>query len=1038
MTRLRLAIVAAAVATLAFAGVASAYWTSTATTGSHGAAAAGSLPTVTGVAGGSPTGSSVPVSWDAVGVPSGVTVHYLVQRYAGATATVACSSSTGALTATNCTDTSVPPGTFRYTVTAEFASWVGPESAQSAPVITDLQAPTAAFTFPTSAGIYNDSGWNGGCTSAICGTAHDDAAVASVEVAIQRGSGSYWNGVAFASAGRQWLPAIGTTGWSLAFAASAFGQDGAYTVSVRATDSSGNVTAPVVERSFTITNAPPVVSPTFPVAGTSYNTASWTAGCAAGAGVCGTASSGGPAPLADVAVSLRRVSDGLYYTGSAFTSGAVVFLDAGTTATWRLPFAAASFPTDGDYTVVARATDTAGNTATSLSRTFTVDRVGPLAPAITGKPADPTSSTTAQFTFTGEGGAAFSCRLDSGAIDTGCPAAKSYAGVAPGSHTFKVWQVDAAGNVGAQASYTWLVDTVAPTTTAALSPSPNGAGWNRANVGVTLTATDAGGAGVSQTTYSTAGAQTTGTTTVSGSSASLTITAEGTTTITFHAVDTAGNIETDKVSVVKVDKTAPSAGSISYAAGYRTSAAIALTLAEGSDATSGIVAVTVQRDVATLAANVCGAFPGTYATSLNVATGATSFTDSTVTGGRCYQYRLLVDDAASNQTTTSPLVATVVKVDTTAPSVPTVTIDTLTGATATGAGASVFYRPAGSGSFRVNASGSTDAESGFFNYLFPSLGSGWTTAATPTTTTYTYTGTPSVPSSLAVTASNNAGSTSTTPFTVTPDSAAVTGTIAAPAGSTYNNGYYKGSVTVTSADISDGSGSGIASVTFQRSPATAGTWTTIGTANATPWQTILNTTGLSDGGYDLRFTSTDRVGNAGTSTGTASINVLNTAITPTAVALTDNAGGAGVAAAGDTLALTYSQAPHLASICSAWTTDGVNASLTNITATIGRNAYGNGRDGLSMSSASCSLNVFSAGDLNLLSDYTGANSDVVFTSSTLSWNAATKMLTLTLGTRTGTPGTALAATVTYSPSTTITGLSGVGIAGTASAANQRF
>jgi hypothetical protein len=995
------------------------------------------LPKVTGVAGGVPTGSSVPVSWDAVDVPSGVTVHYLVQRYAGATATVACSSSTGTLTATNCTDTSVPPGTFRYTVTAKLASWVGPESAQSAAVITDLQAPTAAFTFPASAGLYNNARWDGGCTSAICGIANDDAAVASVEVAIQRGSGSFWNGVAFASAGRQWLPASGTTNWSLAFTASAFGQDGAYTAYVRATDPSGNVTEPVVERSFTITNAPPVLSPTFPVTGASYNTASWTAGCAAGAGVCGTASPGGPAPLADVAVSLRRVSDGLYYTGSAFTSGAVVFLDAGTTATWRLPFAAATFPTDGAYTVVARATDSAGNIATSPSRTFTIDRVGPLAPAITGAPANPTSSTTAQFTFTGEGGATFSCQLDSGPVDTGCPAAKSYTGVAPGSHTFIVWQVDAAGNVGAPASYNWLIDATAPTTTAALSPSPNGAGWNGANVGVTLTATDAGGASVSQITYSTTGAQTTGTTIASGSSASLTITAEGTTTITFHAVDTAGNIETDKIRVVKLDKTAPSAGSISYTAGYRTSPAIALTIAEGNDATSGVSSVTVQRDVATLGANVCGAFPGTYATSLSVAIGTTTFTDSTIIGGRCYQYRLLVADAAGNQTTTNPLVATIVKVDTTAPSAPTVTIDTLTGATATGAGASVFYRPGGSGSFRVNASGSTDAESGFFNYLFPSLGSGWTTTGTTTTTTYTYNGTPSVPSSPAVTASNNAGLTSTTPFTVTPDSAAPTGTVAAPTGSTYNNGYYKGSITVASANISDGAGSGIASAAFQRSPAAAGTWTTIGTANATPWQTSLDTTGLSDGGYDLRFTSTDRVGNAGTSTGTTSINVLNTAIAPTAVALADNAGGAGVAAAGDTLALTYSQAPHLASICSVWTTDGANVSLNNVTATIVRNDYGNGRDGLTMSSASCTINVFVT-SLNLLSDYTGANTDVIFANSTLSWNATTKMLTLTLGTRSGTPGTALAATVTYTPSTTITGLSGVGIAGTASATNQRF
>src|SRR6185312_2211278 len=39
---------------------------------------------------------------------------------------------------------------------------------------------------------------------------------------------------------------------------------------------------------------------------------------------------------------------------------------------------------------------------------------------------------------------------------------------------------------------------------------------------------------------------------------------------------------------------------------------------------------------------------------------------------------------------------------------------------------------------------------------------------------------------------------------------------------------------------------------FQRSPAGANTWTTIGTATATPWQVSFNSTGVADGFYDLR------------------------------------------------------------------------------------------------------------------------------------------------------------------------------------------
>src|SRR5207245_2794570 len=52
------------------------------------------------------------------------------------------------------------------------------------------------------------------------------------------------------------------------------------------------------------------------------------------------------------------------------------------------------------------------------------------------------------------------------------------------------------------------LDSAPPTTTAAVLPSPNGAGWNNTAVTVNLTATDnAGGSGVKQITYSASGAQ---------------------------------------------------------------------------------------------------------------------------------------------------------------------------------------------------------------------------------------------------------------------------------------------------------------------------------------------------------------------------------------------------------------------------------------------------------------------------------------------------------------------------------------------------
>jgi len=99
-----------------------------------------------------------------------------------------------------------------------------------------------------------------------------------------------------------------------------------------------------------------------------------------------------------------------------------------------------------------------------------------------------------------------------------------------------------------------------PTTTATISPSANASGWNNSNVTVTLSSTDnePGGSGVKQITYSATGAQTIASTVVNAASASIVITTEGTTTITFFGTDNAGNVETANTLTVKLDKTPPS------------------------------------------------------------------------------------------------------------------------------------------------------------------------------------------------------------------------------------------------------------------------------------------------------------------------------------------------------------------------------------------------------------------------------------------------------------------------------------------------
>src|SRR5207253_2769547 len=97
-------------------------------------------------------------------------------------------------------------------------------------------------------------------------------------------------------------------------------------------------------------------------------------------------------------------------------------------------------------------------------------------------------------------------------------------------------------------------------TTATPSVPPNGNGWNNGDVTVTLSGAPTGG--VQSIVYSLTGAQTGGAT-VAGNTASATVTAEGTTTLTYHATDLTGNVETDHTLVLKIDKTPPTLAPLS-------------------------------------------------------------------------------------------------------------------------------------------------------------------------------------------------------------------------------------------------------------------------------------------------------------------------------------------------------------------------------------------------------------------------------------------------------------------------------------------
>ena len=110
--------------------------------------------------------------------------------------------------------------------------------------------------------------------------------------------------------------------------------------------------------------------------------------------------------------------------------------------------------TNGDYVFKVRSTDLAGNEGAPAEYPFTVDTSlkDTTAPetSITGKPSDPSNSTTAAFTYQStEAGSTFQCKMDAEAFSACPPEGKAYTGLAEGQHTFQVRATDTSGNTDA-------------------------------------------------------------------------------------------------------------------------------------------------------------------------------------------------------------------------------------------------------------------------------------------------------------------------------------------------------------------------------------------------------------------------------------------------------------------------------------------------------------------------------------------------------------------------------------------------------------
>ncbi len=212
--------------------------------------------------------------------------------------------------------------------------------------------------------------------------------------------------------------------------------DGAYAFSARATDATGNTGDPASSVYVYDTTAPVVEITT------------------------------GPAP-----VSSERNPEWSFTSEAGVTTECQLANSTGALS----PFAPCTSPRsydltgqpDDTYTFSVRATDEAANLGPASASGYYLDSSGP-ASSITSAPASPDNDLSPTWGFSAEAGATTECELTSGATILSpyapCTSPVSYdlTGQGDGPFTLSVRATDAAANVGAPASNTYILDTAAP------------------------------------------------------------------------------------------------------------------------------------------------------------------------------------------------------------------------------------------------------------------------------------------------------------------------------------------------------------------------------------------------------------------------------------------------------------------------------------------------------------------------------------------------------------------------------------------------
>ena len=259
-----------------------------------------------------------------------------------------------------------------YNATAQAQDSVGNTFASSTVAFTYNTAapalPTVTITYPVNGNTYGPD-WTGAITGSATANAAG-ASISAVTVSSQQGTGDCWTGSGntyTASCPNPVPVTSGTASWSLTLSTTDLTSGDTYSVTAQATDSDSNVgTSSTV--TFAYNTTAPTVVVTFPVNGTHYDATTWTGT------ITGTASSnsGDSTTITTAAVAIEDTKTTMWWNGTAFSATTQTFVPvtSGTT-TWLLSFVAGSLTSGDSYSVVAQATDSAGNVGTSSPVSFT-------------------------------------------------------------------------------------------------------------------------------------------------------------------------------------------------------------------------------------------------------------------------------------------------------------------------------------------------------------------------------------------------------------------------------------------------------------------------------------------------------------------------------------------------------------------------------------------------------------------------------------------------------------------------------------------